>query len=337
MDAQSQWTGLDAGRLERITDHIERNYIRPGKIAGCQVAVARHGHSAYFKSFGQMDLERAKPMADDAIFRIYSMTKPITSVALMTLYERGYFQLNDPVSRFVPSWKNHRVWVSGEGADMVTEAPHRPVSFRDVLTHMSGLTYGGGLPGVGIQHPIDQIYRDLKVRSVGGRDTMMEFLDKLGQVPLRYQPGEQWMYSLATDVCGALVEVISGRPLADYLREEIFEPLGMKDTAFFVPPEKTDRFCANYQRMPDKSLKLIDDPKDGMALEPDDYGVLTRIVIDTLHRPIALVLEGGYGPSQGEAVRAIFLALLGEPVRLPGGTPHPSTQRVVRALRLLSG
>ena len=134
MDAQSQWTGLDAGRLERIADHLERNYIGPGKIAGCQVSVARHGHLAYFKSFGQMDRERGKPTADDTIYRIYSMTKPITSVALMTLYEQGYFQLNDPVSRYVPSWKNHRVWVSGEGADMKTEAPHRPVSFRDVLS-----------------------------------------------------------------------------------------------------------------------------------------------------------------------------------------------------------
>jgi CubicO group peptidase (beta-lactamase class C family) len=260
MDAQSQWTGLDATRLERITEHLERNYIGPQKIAGCQVAVARHGHTAYQRSLGSMDLERGKAMRDDAIFRIYSMTKPITSVALMTLYEKGYFQLNDPVSRFVPSWKDHRVWVSGEGDVMVTEPARRPVSFRDVLSHTAGFTYGGGLPGVGIQHPIDQIYRNLKVRSVGGADTMMEFLDKLGQVPLRYQPGEQWMYSLATDVCGALVEVISGKPFAQYLAEEIFEPLGMKDTSFFVAPDKLDRFCANYQRGPDKKLKLIDDP-----------------------------------------------------------------------------
>jgi len=260
MDAQSQWTGLDAARLERITDHLERNYIGPQKIAGCQVTVARHGHQAYSRSFGSMDLERGKPMAEDAIFRIYSMTKPIVSVALMTLFEKGYFQLNDPVSRYVPSWKNHRVWVSGEGDDMKTEAPKRPVSFRDVLCHTAGLTYGGGLPGVGVQHPIDNIYRALKVRSVGGKDSMMEFLDKLSQVPLRYQPGEQWMYSLATDVCGALVEVISGKPLAQYLQEEIFGPLGMADTAFWVAPDKLDRFCANYQRGPDKKLKLIDDP-----------------------------------------------------------------------------
>ena len=260
MDAQSQWTGLDAGRLERIADHIERNYIASQKIMGCQVAVARHGHLAYQKSFGSMDLERNKPMADDAIFRIYSMTKPITSIALMTLYEKGHFQLNDPISRYVPSWKNHRVWVSGEGEEMVTEAPKRPVSFRDVLSHTGGFTYGGGLPGVGVQHPVDNIYRELKIRSSGTADTMEGFLDKLAQVPLLYQPGERWMYSLSTDICGALVEIISGKPFAEYLQDEIFGPLGMNDTSFFVAPDKIDRFCANYQRGPDKKLKLIDDP-----------------------------------------------------------------------------
>ena len=261
MDAQSQWTGLDAGRLERITDHLERHYIASGKITGCQVAVARHGHMAYFKSFGLMDRERGKPTRDDTIYRIYSMTKPIASVALMTLFEQGHFQLNDPVHRFVPSWRNHRVWISGEGEAMETERPQRPVTFRDVLSHTAGFTYGGGLPGVGIQHPIDKIYRALKVRSVGGSDTMMEFMDKMGQVPLRYQPGQAWMYSLATDVVGALVEIISGKPLAQYLSETIFEPLGMKDTAFWVAPVKKDRFAANYQRGADKQLKLIDDPE----------------------------------------------------------------------------
>lgn len=268
MDAQSQWTGLDADRLERITDHMQRNYIGPAKIAGCQIAVARHGHIAYNRCFGMMDIERNRPTRDDTIYRIYSMTKPITSVALMTLYEQGYFQLNDPVSRFVPSWKNHRVWVSGEGADMVTEAPARPVTFRDVLSHMAGLTYGGGLPGVGVQHPIDNIYRTLRIRSAGTTDTMMEFMDKLSQVPLRYQPGQAWMYSLATDVCGALVEIISGKPFAQYLQDVIFGPLGMVDTAFHVAPEKHDRFAANYERGPDKKLKLLDDPATSAFSKP---------------------------------------------------------------------
>jgi CubicO group peptidase (beta-lactamase class C family) len=260
MELAPKNTGLSTARLERITEHLERSYVGPGKIAGCQVAVSRHGHLAYFRSLGAMDREAGKAMADDAIFRIYSMTKPITSVALMTLYERGYFQLNDPVSRFFPAWKNHRVWVSGEGASMVTEAPKRPLSMRDMLCHTGGLTYGAALVALGAPDTglaVDKVYAEVGVRR-GRGETLMEFMDKLAKVPLLYQPGEKWMYSLSTDVCGALVEKISGQRFDRYLQETIFEPLGMKDTAFFVAPGRVGRFCANYRRAPDKSLELLD-------------------------------------------------------------------------------
>ena len=271
MDAQSQWTGLDAARLDRITDHIERNYIQPGKIAGCQVAVTRRGQLAYAKSFGLRDRERGVAWSDDTIVRIYSMTKPITSVALMTLFEQGRFQLDDPVHRFVPEWKSHRVWVSGEGADMVTEAPKRPVSFRDVLCHTGGLTYGSmlaALTGLPIEHPVDKAYDAVGVRRDQG-ETADEFLAKLGEVPLRYQPGERWMYSLSTDVCGALVERVSGVPFEKYLQDVIFDPLGMVDTSFSVPADKVPRFAANYMRMADRSLRLSDDPtKSPYLAEP---------------------------------------------------------------------
>lgn len=269
MDAQSQWTGLNADRLERITDHIERNYIQPGKIAGCQVEVRRHGHQAYARSFGLRDRERGVAWSDDTIVRIYSMTKPIVSVALMTLFEQGRFELDDPVHRFIPEWKNHRVWVSGEGASMVTVAPDRPVSFRDVLSHTSGLTYGSmlaHLTGMPIEHPVDKAYDEIGVRR-GDGETLDQFLEKLGEVPLRFQPGQRWMYSLATDVCGGLVERVSGVPLEDYLRQTIFEPLGMVDTAFHVPADKADRFAANYMRLPNKSLRLSDDPTNSPYLK----------------------------------------------------------------------
>ncbi|HWE98659.1 MAG TPA: serine hydrolase domain-containing protein [Caulobacteraceae bacterium] len=262
MELAPKKTGLSTARLGRITEHLERNYIGPKKIAGCQVAVARHGHLAYFRSFGDMDRERAAPMRDDAIFRIYSMSKPITSVALMTLYERGYFQLNDPVSRFFPSWKDQRVWVSGSGETMQTQAARRPISMRDMLCHTGGLTYGSALAALGGPdgaHPVDQVYAEVGVRR-GRGETLMEFMDKLSKVPLRYQPGEQWMYSLSTDVCGALVEKISGQRFDHYLAETLFEPLGMKDTGFAVPAEKVGRFCANYRRAPDKTTPLVDDP-----------------------------------------------------------------------------
>jgi CubicO group peptidase (beta-lactamase class C family) len=273
MELAPKETGLSIARLERITDHLERSYIAPGKIAGCQVAVARHGRLAYFRSFGQMDREAGKAMTDDAIFRIYSMTKPITSVALMSLYERGYFQLNDPVSRFFPQWKDHRVWVSGSGEAMVTEPPARPLSMRDMLCHTGGLTYGAALIALGAPDSglaVDKVYAEVGVRR-GRGETLMEFMDKLAKVPLLYQPGERWMYSLSTDVCGALVEKISGKRFDKYLQETVFGPLGMKDTAFSVAPDKVDRFCANYRRGEDKSLQLLDAPQTSEYLKEPSF------------------------------------------------------------------
>jgi len=273
MELSPSKAGFAPARLERIADHLNRAYIDNGKIAGCQVAVTRKGHLAYFKSLGQMDRERAKPMADDTIFRIYSMTKPITSVALMTLYERGYFQLNDPVHRFVPEWRDHRVWVSGEGPAMATEKPNRPVSMRDMLCHTGGITYGAALAALGAPdsgHPVDKEYARIGVRRGDGED-LKSFVQKLGRVPLRYQPGERWMYSLSTDVCGALVEIISGKRFDKFLEEEIFQPLKMRDTSFVVPREKLNRFAANYRRGPDKKLQLIEDPEKSNYLKEPTF------------------------------------------------------------------
>ncbi len=269
--------GFSIERLDRITRHLNKNYIEPGKIAGCQTLVARHGHVAYFGSLGQMDRERNRPMAEDTIFRIYSMTKPITSVALMMLYEQGYFQLNDPVYRVIPEWRDQRVYVSGEGATMETRACEWPMTFRHVLSHSGGLTYGAS------PHPVDQAYREHGV-SRGERETLRTFVEKLAQVPLRYVPGEQWLYSLSTDVCGYLVEALSGMPFDRYLQEQIFNPLGMHDTSFSVAPEKAGRFAANYQRQPDKSLSLFDDPEKSTYLKTPTFfsggGGLTSTTAD---------------------------------------------------------
>ena len=298
MELAPKNTGLSTARLERITEHLERNYIQPGKIAGAQVAVSRHGHLAYFHSFGQMDRERNRPMAEDTIFRIYSMSKPITSVALMMLYERGYFQLNDPVSRFFPSWKNHQVFVSGPFENMQTVAPNRPVSMRDMLCHTGGLTYGAALEALGAPETKDAVADAYKAHGVrrGKGETLEEFMEKLAKVPLAYQPGERWLYSLSTDVCGALVERISGKRFDRFLQEEIFEPLGMKDTAFTVAADKQSRFAANYRRGADKGLHLVDDPTTSDYLQEQTFfsggGGLTGTTEDYL-RFCEMLRRGG--------------------------------------------
>ena len=277
--------GFDAGRLDRIAEHLSRHYIDPGKIAGCQVAVGRGGRLAYHATLGQRDRERSVALGDDTIFRLYSMTKPIASIALMQLFERGMFQLDEPVARIVKSWRQHEVYVSGEGDSMVTEPARRPVSYRDLLSHTGGLTYGAVLPGVGDQHPVDARYRELKIRSAGVATTMAEFMEKLSQVPLAFQPGSAYMYSLSTDACGALVELMTGQPFAEYLHEHIFEPLGMVDTAFQVAEGARDRFAANYWRNSSKkTTTLMDDPTTSNYNEPPAFvsggGGLTGTMAD---------------------------------------------------------
>jgi len=289
MELAPKRAGFAPERINRITEHLDKNYIVPGKIAGCQTLVARHGHIAHFKSQGLMDRERRKPLTDDTIFRLYSMTKPITSVALMTLFEQGHFQLNDPVSRFIPAWRDHKVWVSGEGTSMETAAPARPMTMRHVLSHTGGLTYGA------TNHPVDRAYRDAGVGR-GAGETLSGFADKLAKVPLRYQPGERWMYSLSTDVCGYLVEAVSGKRFDQYLQETIFDPLDMKDTSFMVAPRKADRFAANYERQADKTLKLIDDPERSNYLKQPTFfsggGGLTGTTADYL-RFCEMLRRGG--------------------------------------------
>ena len=241
--------GLDAKRLERITEHLTTRYIEPQKIAGCQVAVTRHGAVGYFRSFGSMDLEAGTSMRDDAIFRIYSMTKPIIGVALMTLYERGAFQLDDPVSRWIPEWRDLKV---KDGAGGLV-APNRPMTVRDTLMHMTGL--GWGVDSLDMND-----FLGAMVRLRGGPGGTLEtMVTNLAALPLEFHPGERWLYGVSTDIVGHLVQLMSGRPLDEYLQAEIFGPLQMVDSGFSVPDDKIDRFTSNYGRTKYKTLKKIDD------------------------------------------------------------------------------
>jgi len=257
--------GLDAGRLARIDEHINSRYIEPGKIAGCQVAVVRHGAIGYFKNFGKMDAERARPVEDDTIWRIYSMTKPITGVALLSLYEKGLFQLTDPVSRFIPSWRDLKVEEKAEdGSKRVVDAL-RPPTVKDVMMHMAGLGFGlqaGPAESGGIAGPAIRMEKGL---------TLETLADKVAEVPLKDQPGTRWVYGLQTDICARLVEVLSGQRFDDYLRETIFEPLGMTDSGFQVPEPSADRLSAMYRRGPDKKITLMEDPEQSPYRRPRSF------------------------------------------------------------------
>src|SRR5262249_32512653 len=247
--------GLSSSRLGRISDHLQR-YIDAGKLTGTLTLVARRGKIAYFEPQGHLEIERKRPVTPDAIFRIYSMTKPIVSVGLMMLWEQGRVQLDDPVGKFIPSWRDQRVFVGGNHPAWKTTAAERPMTIRDLLSHTSGLTYG-----FMERTNVDAAYRNLGIadRTRAGY-TLRDMNEELAALPLEFSPGTRWNYSVSTDVVGYLIEAISGQRLDAYLREHVLQPLGMTDTSFVIRAEQVERFAANYQRQADDGLKLIDDP-----------------------------------------------------------------------------
>jgi CubicO group peptidase (beta-lactamase class C family) len=249
--------GMSEQQLGRIGEHLRSQYIDKGKITGSLTLVARRGEVCYLQAEGMMDREREIPMAEDTIFRIYSMSKPITSVALMMLYEKGLFSLTDPVYRFIPQWRDLRVYKSGNHPLFVTEPCSRAMTVRDLFMHTSGLTYG-----FMNATNVDRAYRKMKVQQSRPGYTLQDMVNELSQLPLEFEPGSAWNYSVATDVLGYLVEVISGQALPDYFQQHIFEPLGMVDTGFEIEPEKTDRFASCYQRGLSKDLLLQDDARN---------------------------------------------------------------------------
>ena len=271
MKVDPDGAGLDERRLERITEHLQHRYIDAGQIAGCQVAVARRGHVGYFRSFGFRDLERSLPVDEDTIWRIYSMTKPVTGVALMTLYERGTFQLSDPVTRFIPEWRDLKVRERAEDGSERLVDPERPMTVRDLLMHMSGLGFAGRPTLPNSSRPTTSAKAGdvpgLPARARTPRCARSS--ERLPTTRWCFHPGRRWFYSMSTDMCGRLVEIISGQRFDDYLRTTIFGPLDMIDTAFMVPRvRRSSRFAANYRRTPNKKLALIDDPQRSGYRQP---------------------------------------------------------------------
>src|SRR5690242_7429590 len=241
----SDKSGLSRTRLQAVDRFITRKYIEPGKFHGAIVAVERRGELAHLSTLGMADFERKKPMREDTMVRIYSMSKPITSVAFMMLVEEGLVALDDPVHRFIPEWKGLGVYQGGFMETFRTKRPERPMLIIDLLRHTSGLTYG-------FQQStnVDAAYRKLQIGERLKTATLDDMIEKLAGVPLEFSPGTAWNYSVSTDVLGYLVGKISGKPFDEFLRSEIFEPLGMADTDFHVHEGKASRFAANYAATP---------------------------------------------------------------------------------------
>ncbi|RKU08920.1 serine hydrolase [Candidatus Poribacteria bacterium] len=227
--------GVSTERLERIRP-VMQGYVDHGRIAGFLTVVARRGKIVHFETIGMRDVENKKPMEADTLFRIHSMSKPITSVAVMMLYEEGHFQLDTPVSEFIPEFKNMKVYNADQTEILDAK---KEVTIKHLLTHTAGLTYGWG------SEPVDKRYREAKIFKRGA--TLADMAKKLTAIPLVHEPGERWTYGLSTDVLGYLVEVVSEMPFEEFLQTRLFKPLGMVDTAFSVPLEKLDRFAALYQ------------------------------------------------------------------------------------------
>jgi CubicO group peptidase (beta-lactamase class C family) len=262
--------GMNSARLARIDAHLREQYIDPGKIAGAVTLVARHGQIAHFSALGLADRERNLPMREDTIFRIYSMTKPVTSIAMMMLIEQARCSLSDPVHRYIPEWENLRVLRYGAWPTFVTEPPHRAMTIRDLMTHTSGLTYGF------VYHDaVDAAYRRVGISGgVPGEErptTLSDMIEKLAKMPLLFSPGTRWNYSVSTDVLGYLVGLISGEGFDEYLQKHIFAPLGMRDTGFRLPDGQVARFAANYRRQLDKRLVLEDDPQSSPYLPAQTF------------------------------------------------------------------
>lgn len=252
--ARPEDVGLSSQRLERVSRWADR-LVADGKLAGLLTLVGRRGEIAHLACHGQMDLAAGKPVTPDTIFRIYSMTKPIVSVAILMLYEEGRLQIDDPVSRHLPMFKDMRVFTGGMRGSIETVPAQREITIKDLLTHTAGLTYAWMEAT-----PVDALYRANGVDFGAGDVAMGEMLERVARMPLLCQPGAEWNYSVATDVLGGLVEAVSGEPLDRFLAERILKPLGMRDSGFLVPEGQHHRLAENYSRGPDGKPQPIADP-----------------------------------------------------------------------------
>jgi CubicO group peptidase (beta-lactamase class C family) len=294
--ALPQLVGLSPERLKGIS-HIVQGSVERGEIAGAVTLVARHGQVVWLNAAGDQDRENHKPMRTDSIFRICSMTKPIVSLAVMMLYEQGRFQLDDPISKFIPEFKDEKVLVTPKDGKPYTIPASNPITIRNLLTHTSGLTYNWD-PVLGSYYKDANIAHGL-MRYDG---TIADNVKKLARLPLLFNPGERWNYGLNIDVLGYLVEIVSGQPLDQFLKERIFEPLGMHDTFFYVPENKQDRLATVYTWYEGKGLGRFPDT-------PITEGTFSYAADYPIHGPKKL-FAGGAGLCSTAADYARFCQLM---------------------------
>lgn len=288
--------GMSGERLNRIAPIME-DFVKDNRLPGILTLVQRHGKVVQLGKYGLMDIEAGKPMQENGLFRIYSMTKPIISVAAMMLFEEGRFSLNDPVANYIPAFAQTPVFAGATPVGLKYVPQDPPMSIHHLLTHMAGLSYGWGFDS-----PIEDQYRavwpELFKR---GEQTLQEVIERIATLPLLFQPGTQWRYSLATDVLGYLVQVIADMPLADFLEERIFQPLGMVDTAFSVPAEKIERLAPLYsspalygpERVPPAETGLIGNVTQPTQC-PSGGGGLISTLADYLSFSNCLLKRGAY-------------------------------------------
>src|SRR5580692_4768470 len=321
--ASPETAGMSKAALDRIEEHLKQRYIEPGRFPGTQLMVYRRGKVVHSTVQGYADVERKVPLADDAIFRIYSMTKPITSVAFMMLVEEGRVALDEPVHKYIPEWKNLGVFQAGTTPAFLTSPPARPMLIVDLLRHTSGLTYGFQQ-----RSNVDTAYREMKIGEVAKAGTLQSMIEDLAKIPLEFSPGEAWNYSVSTDVIGYLIEKISGKPFEQFLKERIFDPLGMNDTDFFVPAAKAHRFAACYSADPQGGLTLQDDPATSSFLAPPSLisggGGLCSTASDYLTFCRALLGGGEVGGVRLIGPKTLALMTANH---LPGGRDLPEMSR----------
>jgi len=278
--------GMDPAGLAKL-DEAMHAMVDDGQLAGVVTMVSRKGKVVHFDAYGKRDIENGLPVEKDTIFRIYSMTKPIVGVALMTYYDEGRFTLDDPVSKFIPEFADLNV-AKEDGPDgyPITEDADHPMTMRELMTHTAGLTYG-----LFSQSQVDALYRKAGI-IMNPNHTLKDMIDALAKIPLRQQPGSMWHYSVAVDVQGYILEVLAGKPLDEVLNERLFGPLGMTDTAFWVEPGKVDRFSRLYQSRGGKLTKV----EFGQYLEKPNFlgggGGLVGTVTDYM-RFAQMLASGG--------------------------------------------